>query len=99
MYKLSNSSVQMLIMDCRSQRDADIKIRSSAYMMHPQNSSPIQHPWFDLLSFNIISLTYTANSIGKRTPPCLTPQARTIMSDNMLSHLTYVRCTYTIPNH
>src|SRR6218665_1916585 len=88
MSKLSNSSMQMLIIDCKSHRDADIKIRSSAYMMHPKNSSPIRHPRLDLLNFSITSLTYTAKSIGERTPPCLTPQARTIKSDNMLSHLT-----------
>src|SRR6218665_3114305 len=85
---LINSSEQMSIIAWRSHIDAEIRMRSSAYTMHPKNISPILHPYLDFPNFSIKSFTYTAKRTGDSTPPCLTPQLRVIMSDRILSHFT-----------
>ena len=58
----SNSSTQMPTMTCRLQRDADIKIRLSAYIMQPQNNPTICYRWLDLLNFSVMSYTALSDS-------------------------------------
>src|SRR6218665_3791854 len=68
---LINSSEQMSVITWRSRKDAEITMRSSAYIMHPKNIPPILHPYLDFPNFSINSL---AKRTGDSTPPCLTPQ-------------------------
>src|SRR6218665_3545530 len=88
MSMLINSSEQMSIIAWRSHIDAEIRIRSSAYIMHHKNISPILHPYLDFPNFSIKSFTYTAKKTGDCPPPCLTLQLKVIMSDRILSHFT-----------
>ena len=81
----------MSIVICKSLRDVDNNIKSSAYMNILKKQNFIEHPILAEFIFSSKSSMYTSNRIGEIMPPCHTPASKRARFEKQTPHLTTVK--------